>query len=192
MRNPKSPRDPEWLQHVLQDTLGLLADHAHCERKAAGSAMALIGRHPDMPELVSAMTELALEELGHFHEVHGQLVARGGQLGPDHGDPYAKALVGQVSGADAATRLADRLLVCALIEARSCERLRLLGAHHPDPELAEMFRRFASSEANHGHAFLSLARRLGPDPDTVEARLEVLRAFEARLIDEGPIRTAVH
>lgn len=191
VRNPKSPRDPEWLAHVLTDTVGLLRDHAHCERKAAGSAMALVARCPDHPALVQAMAELAVEELGHFQEVHERLIARGGELGPDPGDPYAKALVGLVGGGPQ-QRLVDRLLVSALIEARSCERLRLLGKHHPEPELAEMFHRFAGSEANHANLFVRLARELGADPAAVDARLAELASFEARLIDEGPVRIAMH
>ncbi len=191
MRARRSVRDEAWLACALSDTDTLLQDHAHCEKKAAASALALIQRHPEASGLVAAMAELAQEELGHFAEVHARLVARGVRLGPDRGDPYARALIAQVRPGNP-DALIDRLLVSALIEARSCERLRLLGEHHPDPELAEMFRRFARSEANHGHLFLKLARELGPDREAVDARLSELDALEAALVDDGPIRCAIH
>ncbi|MCB9728985.1 MAG: tRNA-(ms[2]io[6]A)-hydroxylase [Deltaproteobacteria bacterium] len=191
MRNPKSPRDPAWLARASEDTDALLQDHAHCERKAAATAMALVARHPDQPALVQAMVELAREELAHFEEVHRQILARGGVLGPDPGDPYAQALVGQVRGAPR-ERLVDRLLVSALIEARSCERLRLLGTGHPDEVLREMWMRFARSEARHGEVFLTLARELGASRDAVDRRMAELQAFEVRLVDESPVRCAIH
>jgi hypothetical protein len=94
MRNPRSPQDPVWLARAVEDTDALLEDHAHCERKAAATAMALVARHPELPDLVAAMVELAREELEHFEEVHRQIVSRGRVLGQDPGDPYAQALVG--------------------------------------------------------------------------------------------------
>ncbi len=190
MRNPSSARDAEWLECALADTATLLKDHAHCERKAAATAVSLITKNPDRAELVTSMADLAAEELGHFAEVHRHLVERGLTLGPDLGDPYARQLVGQARkrGVEA---LVDRLIVCALIEARSCQRLVLLGRNHPDPALAEMFARFARAEANHGNLFVKLAHRYGDAAD-VEARLVVLRAFEQALIDEGPVRCAMH
>ena len=134
---------------------------------------------------------LAREELAHFEEVHQRILARGHVLGPDPGDPYAQALVGQVRGTPR-ERLVDRLIVSALIEARSCERLRLLGSEHPDLELRAMWMRFARSEANHGETFLKLARQLGTGREAVDARLAELQAFEARLVDESPVRCAIH
>lgn len=191
MRNPKSPQDPAWLACAVEDTDALLQDHAHCERKAAATAMALVARHPDEPDLVIAMAELAREELAHFDEVHRRILARGKVLGPDPGDPYAQALVGQVRGTPR-ERLVDRLIVSALIEARSCERLRLLGDGHPDAELREMWMRFARSEANHGETFLKLARQLGTSRAAVDARFDALQAFERRWVDETPVRCAIH
>jgi tRNA-(ms[2]io[6]A)-hydroxylase len=191
MRNPRSPQDPVWLARAVEDTDALLEDHAHCERKAAATAMALVARHPELPDLVAAMVELAREELEHFEEVHRRIVSRGRVLGQDPGDPYAQALVGQVRGTPA-ERLIDRLLVSALIEARSCERLRLLGMGHPDEELREMWMRFARSEANHGELFLKLARQYGGARERVDARLAELAEFEARWVDESPVRCAIH
>jgi tRNA-(ms[2]io[6]A)-hydroxylase len=191
MRLPPDPHAEAWLEVVLSDTDTLLLDHAHCERKAAATAMGLVARYPERSELVSSMSELAAEELGHFQEVHDRLLERGLILGPDPGDPYAKALVGQVTG-DRDQRLVDRLLICGLIETRSFQRLRLLADHHPDPELAEMFGRFAKAEAGHGALFVSLAKRYAADPDAAERRHQELEAFEIALLEKSPIRCAMH
>jgi len=191
MRLPPDPHAERWLELVLGDTETLLIDHAHCERKAAATAMSLVTRYPERPDLVSAMVELALEELEHFREVHQRIADRGLTLGPDPGDPYAKALVGQVQG-DRRDRLVDRLLVSGLIETRSFQRLRLLGQHHPDPDLAEMFERFARAEGGHGTLFVSLAKRFGRSPEAVRERHEELQRFEIDLLASSPIRCAMH
>lgn len=191
MRSPRSPIDAEWLERALADTEAVLRDHAHAERKAAATAMGLVVQYADIEELVEAMTALAIEELEHFREVFGVMKRRGISLGSDPGDPYAKALVSEVRGGREA-RLVDRLIVGALIEARSCRRLALLGQHHADAELAELWTRLARAEATHGPLFLNLARRLGSDPEAVDARHRELEAIEAALIDEGPVRAAVH
>ena len=191
MRSPRSPNDAKWLACALDDTESVLRDHAHAERKAAATAMGLVAQYADIPELVEAMTTLAIEELEHFREVFATLQRRGLPLGSDPGDPYAQALMAEVRGTRG-ERLVDRLLVGALIEARSCRRLALLGQHHGDAELAELWRRLARAEAAHGPLFLSLARRLGTSPEAVDARFRELEAVEARLIDEGPVRAAVH
>lgn len=128
----------------------------------------------------------------HFAEVHRLLVARGGALGPDLGDPYASAVVKLARGESRAERMVDRLLISALIEARSFERLDLLGVHHPDPELREMFARFARSEARHGHLFLTLARELGPGRDHADARLAALADAEHAIVEAAPLRCAIH
>ena len=191
MRSPRSPVDATWLAQALDDTESVLRDHAHAERKAAATAMGLVAQYAEIPELVEAMTALAIEELGHFQEVFEQMKRRGFVLGTDPGDPYARALVAEVRGARE-VKLVDRLLVGALIEARSCRRLALLGQHHSDTELAEMWTEMARAEAAHGPLFLDLARRLGPSREAVDARLEALQTLERQLIDEGPIRAAVH
>jgi len=191
MKRRTSIRDDEWLATVLADTNTLLIDHAHCEKKAAASALHLIGRYSQFPDLVSELTELALEELGHFQEVHQHIVARGLVLGPDEGDPYVQALMKQCRKDTWQHRLIDRLLVSGLIEARSHERLRLLGKHHPDDTLREMFGRFGKAEARHGHLFVALARPHGA-PGTVDARLEELETFESDLVDNAPVRCAMH
>lgn len=192
MKARKTSRDAAWLEVALTDPVALLSDHAHCEKKAAASAIGLIARYPEASRLVDAMAELAREELEHFAEVHRLLVARGGVLGPDLGDPYASALVKLAAGETRAERMVDRLLISALIEARSFERLALLGGHHPDPELREMFARFARSEARHGSLFVTLARELGPSRAHADARLEALADAEVALVEAAPLRCAIH
>ncbi len=196
MRATKTSMDEAWLAAALADDLTLLADHAHCEKKAAASAFMLITRHADEPGLVEAMVELAQEELAHFAEVFQVLTARGGVLGPDRGDPYVQALLKNIRGGAAFTALIDRLLCAALIEARSFERLRLLGERHPDPALAELFARLARSEARHGAIFVQLARgvgeRNGLDKAAVDDRLAAITADEQRIVETLPARCAIH
>lgn len=197
MRVLKTSVDEAWLAVALTDPIALLADHAHCEKKAAASAMALVARYPDDAPLVTEMIALAREELDHFAEVHAVLVARGGTLGADHGDPYVQALLGLLNNSGPpAERLIERLLASAIIEARSYERLRLLGLHHPDPELREVYDRFARAEARHGATFVRLARdaaeRAGLSREGVDVRLAVLCEAERDLVERGELRCAIH
>ena len=192
MRLDRGPQDQRWLELVLTDTEALLCDHAHCERKAAATAMSLVARHPSRPRLVSEMATLAIEELAHFRQVHQQIVDRGGVLGPDPGDPYAKKLVDQVRSSSGEERLVERLLISALIESRSFQRLQLLGEHHTDPELRELFARFAREEARHGALFVSLARDVDVKKGWLDARLDELVTYEMELITELPLRVGVH
>ena len=156
----------------------------------------LITKHPDEPGLVAAMVDIAREELEHFGEVHAALTARGGVLGKDAGDPYVQALLTEVRAGAAHNSLIDRLLCAALIEARSFERLRILGENHPDPGLADLFARFARSEARHGAIFVQLARgvgeRNGLDKGAVDERLAVITADEQRIVETLPVRCAIH
>lgn len=196
MRATKTTRDDAWLEVALSNDLLLLADHAHCEKKAAASAFMLITKYPDEPGLVAAMVDLAREELEHFGEVHAALTARGGVIGKDSGDPYVQALLTAVRAGAAHHALIDRLLCAALIEARSFERLRLLGDHHPDPGLADLFARFARSEARHGAIFVQLARdvgeRHGAPRSAVDERLAELTAHEIAIVESMPLRCGIH
>lgn len=192
MKVRKTTRDAAWLEVALSDTAALLSDHAHCEKKAASSAISLIARYPEASSMVTALADLAREELEHFAEVHQALVARGGVLGVDVGDPYVQRLVKLAQGETRAERIADRLLISALVEARSFERLALLGEHHPDPTLAEMFARFARTEAHHGALFVGLAREHGPSREHVDERLAELLDHELAIIESHPLRCAIH
>ncbi len=185
----RSPTDPRWAPVAAAALERTLADHAHCEKKAAASALKLVADHPERPDLVRALARLAQEELQHFLAVLAELARRGIPLPTDEGDPYAQALVRLVRGGDGA--LVDRLLVSALIEARSCERLLLLADALPDPRLRDLYARFAQSEAGHERLFLDLARRHGGEAE-VDARLEALAEAEARIVRELPILPRIH
>jgi tRNA-(ms[2]io[6]A)-hydroxylase len=185
----RSTTDPRWTAVAAGDLAATLADHAHCEKKAAASALKLVADHPDRPEQVRALAKLAQEELSHLLAVHVEMARLGVAPTPDEGDPYAQALVKLVRSGGPA-RLVDRLLVSALIEARSCERLLLLAGALPDPRLRDLYARFAQSESGHERLFVDLAVREGGE--AARARLEVLAAEEARIVAALPLRPRIH
>jgi tRNA-(ms[2]io[6]A)-hydroxylase len=165
-----------------------LADHAHCEKKAAASALKLVADHPDRPDLVRSLAKLAQEELQHLLAVLAEMARLGIAPTPDGGDPYAQSLVRLVRGG--APALVDRLLVSALIEARSCARLLLLADALPDPRLRDLYARFARSEAGHERLFVDLAVREAGD--AARTRLEALAAEEARIVAALPLLPRIH
>ncbi|HYY52815.1 MAG TPA: tRNA isopentenyl-2-thiomethyl-A-37 hydroxylase MiaE [Myxococcales bacterium] len=176
-----------WVELAVARFDEVLVDHAHCEKKAAASALSLLAAFPSVPGLPRAMARLAREEAGHLSQVLALLEKRGLSLGRDAGDPYAQGLQ-QMVRQPARERLLDRLLVSAAIEARSEERLRMLGAHLPDPELRHFYVRLASAEKGHAELFLRLARRC----EGFAERLLQVRVAEARLVRELPLRPAIH
>jgi tRNA 2-(methylsulfanyl)-N6-isopentenyladenosine37 hydroxylase len=185
----RSATDPRWAAVAVGDLDATLGDHAHCEKKAAASALKLVADHPERADLVRALAKLAQEELQHLLAVLAELSRRGRVLPSDEGDPYAQALVRLVRGG--AHQLVDRLLVSALIEARSCERLFLLAEALPDPRLRELYGRLAQSEAGHERLFVDLARRHGGEAD-VDGRLEALAEQEARIVARLPLLPRIH
>jgi tRNA-(ms[2]io[6]A)-hydroxylase len=180
--------DPRWTAIAVEGFHATLVDHAHCEKKAASSALKLVADHPERPELVRALAKLAQEELSHLLAVLAELGRLGLALGPDEGDPYAQALVKLVRGGK--PRLVDRLLVSALIEARSHERLLLLAGALPDPRLRELYARFAQSEAGHERLFVELAVREGGA--AASGRLGELARAEAEIVKGLPLVARVH
>jgi tRNA-(ms[2]io[6]A)-hydroxylase len=185
----KRPTPQTWVKAALANFDAVLIDHAHCEKKAAASAMSLVAAYPDRSRMVRQLVRLARQELRHFEQVHSRLVARGLTLGRDGGDPYAQALLALARSGEPA-RLIDRLLVFALIEARSHERLCLLAEALPDKESRDFYRTLAEAEAGHYQLFLQLARdNLGAD---VDRRLEALAEEESRIIEELPLLPRVH
>ncbi|MCK6531597.1 MAG: tRNA-(ms[2]io[6]A)-hydroxylase [Polyangiaceae bacterium] len=189
----KSQTPPRWAKVAADDLAATLADHAHCEKKASASALALINDYPEDIELVRAMGRLAEEEIGHFREVHELLVARGAELTRDRGDPYARALMGLLRQPPELRKL-DRLLVGALIEARSCERFRLLRSElerRGEASLCAVFRRLESSEAGHAALFVHLAEgRFGEE--VTAGRLDQLAQAEAAIVAELPVVARIH
>jgi tRNA-(ms[2]io[6]A)-hydroxylase len=178
-----------WLDAVRSDLDAFLQDHAACERKASATAMTLASHYRDKEELVTAMVDLACEELGHFRRVYELIAARGSSLGADAKDLYVGRLLRLVRrGPD--EYLLDRLLVAGVVEARGCERFRLL-AEGLDAPLAPHYRDFAASEAGHAALFLRLARTYFPN-DVVEARADELLTAEAEIIGSLPLRPALH
>ena len=184
-----APTDPRWVEVALLDLDRTLCDHAHCEKKACASALKLIADHADEPALVRALARLAQEEQQHFLQVVTELSRRGVVLTPDPGDPYAQALVRLVrSGAE---RLLDRLLVSALIEARSAERLALLGAALPAGGLRELYQKLARSEEGHERLFVELARGFAGEART-QTRLDALARAESALVASLPLAPRIH
>jgi tRNA-(ms[2]io[6]A)-hydroxylase len=176
-----------WVQLAIRRFDEVLVDHAHCEKKAAAQALSMLAAFPSVPGLARAMARLAREEAGHLSQVLALMEKRGLSLGRDAGDPYAQGLQAMVRQ-PAGERLLDRLLVSALIEARSEERLRLLAEHLPDAGLRELYARLAEAEKGHGELFLRLARR----SEGFERRLEEMLRAEAALIRDLPLRPAIH
>jgi len=184
-----SSTDPRWVAAALSDLDRTLGDHAHCEKKAAATALKLVADHADRPALVLALAKLAQEETHHFHAVLRELHVRGAPLPPDRGDPYAQGLLRLARGG--AERLLDQLLVGALIEARSLERLLILGEALPAGRLREMYRRMAQAEAGHERLFVELAERFYPD-GRVRARLDEMARAEAELVAALPLEPRIH
>jgi len=176
-----------WAEGACEALEELLIDHAHCEKKAASTAINLLFRYPDRPELVATMSPLAREELQHFEQVLQLLSDRGFAYRKLTTSPYAAALHRAIRR-DEPERLLDTLLVCALIEARSCERMKLLSEVLPDRTLSEFYSDLLASEARHHRLFVQLARTWFPD-DEVRHRLSELAEFEAGcLTGRGPVR----
>ena len=188
----RAETDAAWAGEAVKDLDAVLVDHAHCEMKAATNALSLVVRHPDDLEVVSALTAIAREELEHFQRVVDFLQARGLSLGHPPVDDYAAALRRNMNELPASDLplLVDRLLVGALIEARSCERFKLLLRALPpevDPSLRAFYEELFTAEARHYRDYVDLAVRAAGAPEDVarprvEARLEALANAEARII----------
>jgi tRNA 2-(methylsulfanyl)-N6-isopentenyladenosine37 hydroxylase len=189
----KLPTDPRWVNIVEKNIEEILTDHAYCEQKAVTNAISIIVSFPDQTELVDEMLSLAKEELIHFEMVHEKLKARGLKLGKERKDHY----VGEIykfmrKGWDNRNVvMVERLLFSAIVEARSCERFKLLSEQIQDRDLAAFYRALMISEANHYTMFLSLARRLAKDID-VEKRWQEFLAFEAEVIAKYGVSETMH
>jgi len=176
------PSQPSWIERVRLDLDGLLADHAHCEKKAAVNAMSMVNRYPDKVRLVHEMIALAKEEMEHFERVYSYIVDRGCVLPRDHGDPYVQALHREIRTSEPA-RLLDSLLVAALVEARSCERFSILSQHVEDTGLRAFYAELLASEAGHYRTFVDIAREYFSEAD-VRDRLAELARREGEVVME--------
>lgn len=176
----QTPTRESWVGEALADLDTILLDHSHCERKAAGVAMNLMFRYPSSEKLVHTLTEIAQEELSHFAQVNQWLAQRGVSLRQLPAPPYGAGLSRQVRKQEP-ERMLDSLLVAALIEARSHERLGLLATHCPEPKLAAFYRSLMASEARHYGVYWVLATTYC-DRDRVTHRLEELAQVESELL----------
>jgi tRNA-(ms[2]io[6]A)-hydroxylase len=186
-----APSDPGWLPHALAHFNEVLIDHAHCEKKAAANALSLLQSYPEIPELPAQMARLAREESAHLARVLDLMADRGLTLSRDAGDPYAQQLQKLIRTPSAERKL-DRLLVAAIIEARSCERLSLLAEGLEDPALRRFYGELAQSEDGHQSLFFRLAVAASGDEAAVRARLEELLAREADILTTIGLRAAIH
>jgi tRNA-(ms[2]io[6]A)-hydroxylase len=185
-----STTDPRWADRVLAHVDELLVDHAHCEKKAASTALSLVFKYPQHAALLPTLSRLAREELGHFERVLAHLAARGVALRHLVPSPYAGELMKAVRAREPA-RVVDTLLCLALIEARSCERMRLLAAAVEDPALARLWRGLLVSEARHHRTYVDLATRLAPVP-AVRSRLAEIALHEAAVLAAAPSMPRFH
>ncbi len=188
----KLPTDPRWADIANKNIEEILIDHAWCEQKAASTAISLIVNYPEYPELVTAMIALSREEMGHFKMVHDKILARDIEMGWDRKDEYVVQLLKFFpKGGSRKTQLIHRLLIAGLIEARSCERFRLLSEKLEDKELAEFYKNLMISEANHYTMFLKFARKYG-DREIVDKKWNDLLDFEGKMIQGLGTKETIH
>ena len=188
----KLPTDPRWVNIVEKNIDDILTDHAFCEQKAASTAISLIVSFPEYTELVQEMVALVKEEISHFKMVHDKILERGWTLGRDRKDEYVQQLLTFFpKGGSRTTQLVHRLLYAALIEARSCERFRLLSEELKDKELSEFYRNLMVSEANHYSMFLGFARQYGNRKE-VDEKWQALLDFEATIMKDLSKSETIH
>lgn len=176
------PTDPRWVNLAQISLEEILTDHAYCEQKAATSCISLIQGFPDKEELVNELSPIVTEEWGHFRLVLQELRKRNFKLGRQRKDEYVNRLLQfEIKGGSEENRLLDKLLICALIEARSCERFKKLSEGLNDDYLKSFYRRFMESEAGHYVSFIELAETYN-DKDMVRKRWQEWLQYEAEMI----------
>jgi tRNA-(ms[2]io[6]A)-hydroxylase len=190
MLNLTSSTREDWAGEALANLDLILLDHAHCEKKAASTALNLIFRHQDKAFLMRPLSELAREELEHFELVLTVLEQRGIAFQPLLPSPYAAGLREAVRKGDP-DKLVDVMLICSLIEARSCERMKILSEVLPEPELATFYRDLLASEARHHTTYVDLACHLAPE-SVVRERLRELAAHEAQVLSRPVAEVRLH
>jgi len=182
------PTDPRWVNLAEMDLEEILTDHAYCEMKAAVSCISLIQRYPEKIELVEALMPIVTEEWGHFRMVLAELKKRELTLGEQRRDEYVNGLLAfQKKGGGKEHSLLERLLTFALIEARSCERFRLLSLEISDDNLKEFYHKFMVSEAGHYRLFLDLAKKYAGEEKALKRWKEYL-VHEAEVLKNLELR----
>jgi tRNA-(ms[2]io[6]A)-hydroxylase len=189
----KLETDPNWVNIVERNISEILTDHAWCEQKAASNAISLVVSFPYHTELVSEMLSLAQEELSHFEMVHKKIIERGLTLGFERKDDYVNELYKFMrKGHKKEIVLIDRLLFGAMIEARSCERFKILSENINDEDLRVFYRELMISEANHYTTFLGFARKYGDGVEDVNARWQQWLEHEANVVKNYGKQETIH
>ncbi len=187
------PTDPIWVKNVVESNIEeILTDHAFCEQKAASNAITLIVQNPNLSDLVQDMIGLAQEEMDHFKRVHDIIVERGYLLGRERKDNYVNELRKFIIiGGGREAQLIDRLLFSAMIEARSCERFKVLSENINDKQLADFYHELMISEAGHYSMFIRLAKKYAVTID-VDTRWKEFLAYEAHVIQNYGKSETIH
>ena len=189
----KLPTDPKWVKNVVESNIEeILTDHAFCEQKAASNAITLIVQNPNLSDLVQEMADLAREEMEHFKRVHDLILQRGFLLGRERKDNYVNELAKFViRGGGREAQLIDRLLFSAMIEARSCERFKVLSENINDEQLADFYHELMISEAGHYAMFIKMAKKYAQTID-VDKRWDELLNYEAQVIQNYGKSETIH
>ncbi len=183
------PTDPRWVDLTIVSLEDILSDHAFCEQKAATSCITLIQGYSDHEELVRELAPIVTEEWGHFRQVLAEMDKRGLKLGRQRKDEYVGELLKfENKSGDRNDRLIEKLLICALIEARSCERFRQLSLFLEDPHLRTFYHKFMVSEAGHYRLFIDLAKLYGKNEEKVMNRWKEYLIYEAELMTRLEVR----
>lgn len=188
----KLATDPRWVNIAASNIEEVLTDHAWCEQKAATNAITIIINNSELTDLVTDLIALAKEELDHFEQVHERIKKQGLVLGRERKDHYVNQLYTFMQkGGSRNSALVDRLLFSAMIEARSCERFRVLSTNLEDQELAKFYHQLMISEAGHYTTFIGYARKYGVDVD-VDQRWQEWLGFEASIIENYGKHETIH
>lgn len=188
----KLPTDPRWVNIVGQNIEEILTDHAYCEQKATTNAINIVVRYPEHTDMVDALLEIAQEELKHFMQVHDKIKERGWALGRQREDEYVNDLLKFVrKGYNRNIALIDKLLFSALIEARSCERFKILSEKINDADLKKFYHDLMVSEANHYTTFIKFAKKYAQGED-VDKRWQEFLDYEAEVIANYGKKETMH
>ena len=188
----KLPTDPRWANIAESNLEEILTDHAWCEQKAASNAIAIITHNSQHEDLVTELTKIVMEEMEHFQQVHQIILERGYVLGRERKDSYVGELyIFMEKGKSRTLSMVDRLLFSAMIEARSCERFKVLSENIEDQKLAKFYRDLMISEAGHYTTFIGFARQYGEGVDVDERWKEWLE-YEAKIIQNYGKSETIH
>ena len=183
--------DPRWANIAEGNLEEILTDHAWCEQKATTNAITLITMLPEYPKIVTELLEIAQEELDHFQQVHEIIKTRGHEFGRERKDDYVNQLFKFIVQGSREDYIIDRMLFAAMIEARSCERFKVLTENIKDEELKTFYKELMISEANHYTTFIGFARKLG-NPEKVNQRWEEWLEYEAEIIKSYGTKETIH